>query len=94
MFHIRYLQYKVDCFRAGQRRDYHQNWLTFTSDAEILIKVSGQHIEFSQKPFQLLVPNERQNWSSDDFETCNTEMNKLLEIGAIVPNEHEQGEFI
>ena len=37
-------------------------WLTFTSDAEIVNTVSRQHIEFFQKPFQLFVPNKRQNW--------------------------------
>lgn len=58
---IQYLRYKVDCFWAGQLRDYYHNWLTITSDAEILNTVSGQHIEFSQRPFQLFVPHERQN---------------------------------
>lgn len=91
---LKYLESKVDCFKAGQLRDYYPEWMVLTSDTEILDIVSGQHIEFSQKPFQMFVPQEKKTWALNELETCEIEMTKLLKKGAIVSTEHEEGEFI
>ena len=59
--------------------------------------VTGQPLEFSHKPFQFYVPKDKSTencWDSDQTQTCEIEIQNLLEKGAIVPCEHEKGEYI
>ena len=49
------------------------------------------------KPFQFYVPKDKSTenwWDSDRTQTCENEIQNLLEKGAIVPCEHEKGEYI
>ncbi len=88
-----YFKHKVAGFKAGRLRQFYHEWMSITSDTEILEMVSGQKLEFSQKPFQLFVPKER---TLDPIQTqvCETEIESLLKKGAIVLTEHEKDEYI
>jgi hypothetical protein len=87
---ITYFQNKVACFNAGRLREFHNEWMFITSDAEILDMVLGQKLEFSLKPFQLFVPKER---TYDHIQT-QAEIETLLKKGVVVLTEHEKGEYI
>ena len=84
---------KVACFKAGRLKFFHEEWKSLTSDAEILDMVSGQMLEFSQKPCQFYTVGSRSE-DSDSMQTCHLEIQSLLEKRAIVPCEHENGEYI
>lgn len=60
--------------------------------------ISGQKLEFSKQPYQLYIPRDKSIinacWDSDQTHTCEIEIQNLLEKGAIVPCEHEKGEYI
>ena len=51
---IKYFEHKVANFKAGQLNTLYLAWKDLTSDSEILETVSGQRIEFNQKPVQLI----------------------------------------
>ena len=59
--------------------------------------ILGQKLEFSQKPYQLYPPREKSSencLNTDQVHTCEVEIENLLKKGAIVPSDHEEGEFI
>ena len=94
---ISYLNTKVACFKAGRLTDFYDKWLSITSDAEVLNMVLGQKLEFSIQPSQLFPPTEKSTgncWDEDQIHTCEVEIENLLKKGAIVPCDHEDGEFI
>ena len=94
---VSYFHSKVACFKAGRLSLFYDKWHSLTSDAEVLNMISGQLLEFSHKPFQLYVPKDKSTencWDSDQTQTCEIEIQNLLEKGAIVPCEHEKGEYI
>ena len=39
---IKYLEYKVNCFKAGRLSEFYDEWKSLTSDVEILDMVAGQ----------------------------------------------------
>ena len=53
---IKYFEHNVANFKAGQLNTFYFAWKDLTSDSEILETVSGQRIEFHQKPVQLNLP--------------------------------------
>ena len=90
---VSYFEGKVACFKAGRLKFFQEGWKSLTSDAEILDIVSGQMLEFSQKPYQFYTVKSRSQ-DFDTMQTCHLEIQSLLEKGAIVPCEHEKGEYI
>ena len=93
---VSYFRNKVARFKAGRLNLFYDKWHSLTSDAEVLNMVAGQPLEFSQKPFQLYVPKDKSAakcWDSDQTQTCEIEIQNLLKKGAIVPCEHENGEY-
>ena len=44
---IKYLEYKVNCFKAGRLSEFYNEWKSLTSDVEILDMVAGQRLEFT-----------------------------------------------
>ena len=55
--------------------------------------VSGQKLEFSQKPLHLFVPKER-TFDPIQTQACEAEIESHPKKGAIVPTEHEKDEYI
>ena len=64
-----------------------------TSDSEILETVSGQRIEFNQKPVQLNLPVQP-NYSCQQGQVIDSEIQNLLNKGVIVESTHESNEYI
>ena len=79
---IKYLEYKVNCLKAGRLSKFYDEWKSLTSDVEILDMVAGQRQEFTQQPFQLFVPQERKTWDSDQTQTYEVEVQSLLKKDA------------
>lgn len=67
--------------------------MQITSDPYILACVSGYKLEFANNPFQQHVPNQIK-FSPEEHSAISTELNRLIEIGAVEKCAHEQGEFI
>ena len=44
---IKYLEYKVNCLKAGRLSKFYDEWKSLTSDVEILDMVAGQRLEFT-----------------------------------------------
>jgi hypothetical protein len=68
-------------------------WEKFTNDPWILETVKGYRIEFESQPFQFSLPGQI---NFNDSESCivQSEINSLLEKGAIIESNHEVDEFI
>jgi len=78
---------------VGKVRFFLDSWKKLTSDNWVLQAVSGYSIVLNEKPFQKLVPKEIQ-FNNEQYEIVDKEVKTLLEIGAVVPSEHEPDEFI
>ena len=78
---------------VGKVRFFLDSWKKLTSDNWVLQAVSGYSIVFDEKPFQKLVPKEIP-FNNEQYEIVDKEVKTLLEIGAVVPSEHEPDEFI
>jgi hypothetical protein len=68
-------------------------WKELTSDPEILETVSGQRIEFNQNPVQLNLPVQP-NYSCQQGQFIDSEIQNLLKKGVIVESTHEPNEYI
>jgi hypothetical protein len=74
---IKYFEYKVANFKAGQLSTSYFAWKELTSDPEILEAVSGQRIEFNQNPVQLNLPVQP-NYSYQQGQFIDSEIQNLL----------------
>ena len=86
-------QHKVANFKAGQLSTSYFAWNELTSDPEILETVSGQRIEFNQNPVQLNLPVQP-NYSCQQGQFIDSEIQSLLKKGVIVESTHEPNEYI
>ena len=80
-------------FEGGRLRHYVHNWREITSDKHILQTVTGYKIEFSEPPYQYRPPTATQ-FSEQEAELVQTEVDKLLTKGVTARCDHEAGEFI
>jgi hypothetical protein len=64
-----------------------------TSDPDILETVSGQRIEFNQNPVQLNLPVQP-NYSCQQGQFIDSEIQSLLKKGVILESTHEPNEYI
>ena len=87
-----YLQQKFKSFKGGQLKPYYNEWMTLTSDSEILNPVNGLSIEFVEQPIQDKCPNP---YLLSVFEqnVIDNEITKLLSRGLITTFCHESGEY-
>ena len=90
---IKYFENKVANFKAGQLNISYSAWKELTSDPEILETVSGQRIEFDQPPVQLNSPVQP-NYSCQQGQFIDSEIQNLLKKGVIVESTHEPNEYI
>ena len=56
--------------------------------------ILGQPIEFTRTPYQRVVPRETKILDLDEQHITDTEIDKLLAKGVIIPSSHEQGEYV
>lgn len=81
-------------FKAGRIHSFIDKWKLITSDAQILDIVQGCQIEFKWGPlFQIKEPRPCKI-SVKEIEFIQTEINRLLAKGVIIPCDHEKGEFL
>ena len=80
-------------FEGGRLRHYVHNWREITSDKHILQTVTGYKIEFSEPPYQYRPPTATQ-FSEQEVELVQTEVNKLLTKGVTARCDHEAGELV
>ena len=90
---IKYFKHNVANFKAGQLSTSYFAWKELTSDPEILETVSGQRIEFNQNPVQLNLPVQP-NYSYQQGQFIDSEIQNLLKKGVIVESTHEPSEYI
>jgi hypothetical protein len=89
----KYFEHKFANFKAGQLSTPYFAWKELTSDPEILETVSGQRIEFNQNPVQLNLPVQP-NYSCQQGQFIDSEIQNLLKKGVIVESTHEPSEYI
>ena len=87
------LKDKCSEFRAGQVKNNIAEWAKITSDPEVLRSVQGESIELVNYPYQHTVPRAYE-YSDAEIIAIDAEIQKLLEMGVIVPSAHEYGEYI
>ena len=80
-------------FQGGRLAQFVPQWEALTSDPEILQTVKGYQIDFESEPVQYSVPKEI-NFSPQEAEAVDSEIQKFLEKGIVKPSTHEPGEFI
>ena len=68
-------------------------WKLYTNDPWVLQTIAGYQIEFDETPIQHIIPKEI-SFSESQKELVNNEVKSLLQKGAIVPSENEEGQFI
>ena len=68
-------------------------WQELTSDPEILNTVKGLNIDFIANPWQRKARIQKKS-SLGESKVIESEINKLLVKGVIIPTTHEPGEFI
>ena len=90
---FKYFEHKVANFKVGQLSTFYFAWKDLTSDSEILETVSGQRIEFYQKPVQLNLPVQP-NYLCQQGQVIDSEIQNLLNKGVIVESTHESNEYI
>lgn len=78
---------------TGNLRFHLDEWKFFTSDPWLLQTVSGYQIDFDFCPIQQHIPGEIP-FSDSEKDIVNKEIQMLLQKGAIVPSEYEDGQFI
>ena len=88
-----YLSQQVESFQAGKIRTCYSMWQELTSDPEILDTVKGLNIDFIANPWQGKVPSQKK-FSLGESKIIESEINKLLVKGVIIPTTHEPGEFM
>jgi hypothetical protein len=78
---------------VGKLRFNVKNWMKFTNDSWILGVVTGYKIDFDQQPYQNKIPQQIP-FQGEQWNIVNQEVETLIQKGAIIVTEHEQGEFI
>lgn len=68
-------------------------WKNFTDDAWILQTVSGYCIEFDYSPVQFKIPQEI-TFSEEEKKCVDFEISEMLNLGAIVPSEWEEDQYV
>ena len=89
---IKYFENKVANFKAGQINISYSASTELTSDPEILETVPGQCIEFEQQPVQLNLPIQP-NYSCQQGQFIDSEIQNLMKKGVIVESTHEPNEY-
>ena len=87
------LSLKIQCFKAGNISKFYSKWLELTSDPEVLNTVKGQSIGFTTTPYQDQVPAQK-NFSKEESNIIQCEINKLLQKEVIKLTCHEPGQFM
>ena len=82
---LEYLEHKVHCFKAGGLREYYNQWQALTSEPQILQRILGQPIEFTRTLYQRVGPKEKKILDLDKQHVMDTEIDKLLALGVIIP---------
>ena len=78
---------------AGNLANHIANWREITTDQWILEAVSGYRLQLASQPYQLLTPSPI-NFSDSESAVVQSEIQTLLDKGAIEHVEYTQGEFI
>ena len=78
---------------AGNLANHIANWRGTTTDTWILEAVSGYRLELASQPYQLFTPSPI-NFSDSEAAVVQSEIQTLLDKGAIKHVEYTQGEFI
>ena len=78
---------------AGNLANHIANWRGITTDPWILEAVSGYRLELASQPYQLFTPSPT-IFSDSESEIVQSEIQTLLDKGAIEHVEYTQGEFI
>ena len=78
---------------AGNLANHIANWRGITTDPRILEAVSGYRLELASQPYQLFTPS-LINFSDSESAVVQSEIQTLLDKGAIEHVEYTQGEFI
>ena len=78
---------------AGNLANHIANWRGITTDPWILEAVSGYSLELASQPYQLFTPSPI-NFSDSESAAVQSEIQNLLDKGAIEHVEYTQGEFI
>ena len=87
-----YLSQQVQSFEAGKIRTCYSMWQELTSDPDILNEVKGLNIDFITSPWQGRAPNQRKFSPEESRIKVESEINKLLVKGGIIPNTHQNQE--
>jgi hypothetical protein len=80
-------------FRAGETQNCISEWQEITSDAEILDYVEHCHIEFIDNPCKYSTRGQR-HFNTQQQQIIDTEVEKLLHLGAIGSLVHEFDECL
>ena len=83
----------IESFQAGNIKQYYDQWVSLTSDYEILCIVKGECLEFSDIPKQTRLPGEFQ-FSEKEKCIIDCEIAKLLQMGVLTQCVREQGDFL
>ena len=78
---------------AGNLANHIANWREITTDPWTLEAVSGYRLELASQPYQLFTPSPI-NFSDSESAAVQSEIQTLLDKGAIEHVEYTQGEFI
>ena len=80
-------------FRAGNIKNCIEQWKCITDDKHVLETVAGCHIDFSEIPYQS-THTKPINFSKEENEIVEKEIQTMIEKGVIQESRHETGEFI
>ena len=78
---------------AGNLANHIANWRGITTDPWILEAVSGYRLELASQPYQFFTPSPI-NFSDSESAVVQSEIQTLLDKGAIEHVEYTQGKFI
>ena len=78
---------------AGNLANHIANWRVITTDPWILEAFSGYRLELASQPYQLFTPRPI-NFFDSESAVVQSEIQTLLDKGAIEHVEYTQGEFI
>ena len=80
-------------FQAGQISQHLDQWQEITNDREILKMVQGANIDFTETPVQEK-PSKQLNFSAEQNQAIDDEIQELLGKGVIKQCEHSEGEYV
>ena len=80
-------------FKAGSLQSEIKEWQKLTNDMWILNTVKGYTIEFWKKPYQNVIPKVI-DFGKAQNKIVDSEVDKLIQNGAISECLHEKGEFL